>query len=107
MMAAAEKNSAAANLQRLGSRIRKQRTLTEAAIAEVSSKPDHVTWSDIEGFWGALRTRDVLAVYQHALHKGDWVAEKRDELGSICRSRVGAIQGRVAKDVAILWAVKP
>ncbi len=72
-----------------------------------SGGPGHTTVRDIERFWAALRSGDVLAVYQHAPRRADWVPGKQ-QLQSACQdSPVHWIRSiPVAGDVAMLWAQK-
>lgn len=70
-------------------------------------KAAHASLQDIEAVWNALEPREILAVYQHAAHKTDWLPQSKKRLGQVCAGAdVRFITGSTAKDVAILWAVK-
>jgi len=68
----------------------------------------HATITDVLEFWDALLRGDVLAVYQHASRRDNWIQRSRNLLRSACTgSLVSCIRSPdVAKDVAVLWAEK-
>lgn len=65
---------------------------------------EHVTVDEIRKIWDILKPRDILLVYQHANHTGNW-QPNYEKLADACHAHVSAIRSpTIADDVALLWA---
>jgi hypothetical protein len=72
--------------------------------------PQHVRKEEIEQYWNTLGAQDWLALYQHAAHSHDWVAQRRRAFLEACnkanRHEVYRGTGATARDVAIFAATR-
>lgn len=79
----------------------------DTGIAPREPKPEHVAKEDLESFWVALRSGDVLVVYQHAHRQKAWVEPRRQAMATAVGADVQIVTGSsIAGDVALLWARK-
>ena len=63
-----------------------------------------VTVDEIRKIWDRLKPHDILLVYQHANHAGNW-QPNCEKLEDACHTHVSAIRSpTIADDVALLWA---
>jgi len=79
----------------------------DTGIEPGTLKAEHASAQELERLWDNLTPGEVLAVYQHASFSPDWITQSIKRMACACRGAlVRAIQGNVARDVAILWARK-
>ena len=80
----------------------------DIGIAPKAPKAGHVTGEDLREVWNALKTDDILVVYQHAAHSQNWLDEPTTKLRQACNNATvrKIISSEVAKDVALLWCKK-
>ncbi len=73
-----------------------------------SARAVHATITDVRELWTTLTRGDLLAIYQHASRRRNWMRKKQDQLRWACKgSRVFAIRSpEISKDVAMLWTRK-
>jgi hypothetical protein len=85
----------------------------DTGIEPKKVKPEHVTEQDMKEIWEkTLSNGDILAVYQHADRKKNWLTEQLNErkkkMSSACDNVcVKHILGKgIAPDMAMLWCCK-
>lgn len=79
----------------------------DTGIATGRPQGAHAAIKDLQSYWGALKTGDIMAVYQHAHRAQGWIQSQRELLSQAVGNTVQTISGPdIARDVALLWCRK-
>lgn len=81
----------------------------DTGIEPGDAAPEHVTVSDVQAVWEALRPRDWLVLYQHASRNAHWQALAKRKFATACsRATVEVFTApEIASDVAFFGARRP